>query len=110
MNEMNIELADLQDLTNSLCYTYVRTTRPVSYPPPVYYAHLLCERVKSYFTDYYNPADELWKNFKQEMGVGADTSEDEVENMKRILAWEKRYNEGNNDNGPWNAKLTNTMF
>jgi hypothetical protein len=88
----------------------VRATRPVSHPPPIYYAHLLCERARSYFTGYYNPDDARWKNFKQEIIVAEDVTKDEVEVMKRNTAWEERYNEGNNRHGPWNAKLNDTMF
>lgn len=38
----------LQNLTNSLCYTYQRCTRSVSIVPPAYYAHLAAFRARYY--------------------------------------------------------------
>ncbi|KAG9011981.1 hypothetical protein FRB90_006887 [Tulasnella sp. 427] len=35
---------DLQQLTFNLCHVYARSTRSVSLPAPVYYAHLVCSR------------------------------------------------------------------
>ncbi|KAG8946516.1 hypothetical protein FRC00_009540, partial [Tulasnella sp. 408] len=34
----------LQQLTFNLCHIYARSTRSVSLPAPVYYAHLVCSR------------------------------------------------------------------
>ncbi|KAF3591448.1 hypothetical protein DY000_02022141 [Brassica cretica] len=39
---------DLQSLTNSLCYTFAKTTRSVSLVTPVYYAHLAAFRARYY--------------------------------------------------------------
>lgn len=41
----------LQSLTYQLCHTYVRCTRSVSYPPPVYYAHLVALRARYHLQD-----------------------------------------------------------
>lgn len=38
---------DIEELTFHLCYMYTRSTRPVSYPAPTYYAHLALERAKA---------------------------------------------------------------
>ncbi|KAK0217148.1 argonaute-like protein [Armillaria fumosa] len=39
----------IQALTYTLCYTYARTTRSVSIPTPVYYAHIVCSRAKTHY-------------------------------------------------------------
>lgn len=39
---------DLQNFTNSLCYTYAGCTRSVSVAPPAYYAHKLAFRARFY--------------------------------------------------------------
>jgi len=38
----------LQNLTNSLCYTYQRCTRSVSIDPAAYYMHLAAFRARYY--------------------------------------------------------------
>lgn len=38
----------LHQLTYEMCYLFGRSTGPVSIPPPVYYAHLACERSRCY--------------------------------------------------------------
>lgn len=38
----------LHELTYEMCYLFGRSTGPVSIPPPVYYAHLACERSRCY--------------------------------------------------------------
>ncbi|CAH9097364.1 unnamed protein product [Cuscuta epithymum] len=44
----------LQNLTNSLCYTYARCTRSVSIVPPAYYAHLAAFRARYYIEGEYS--------------------------------------------------------
>ncbi|PBK62796.1 hypothetical protein ARMSODRAFT_1024562 [Armillaria solidipes] len=39
----------IQALSNTLCYTYARSTRSVSIPTPVYYAHIVCSRAKTHY-------------------------------------------------------------
>ncbi|KIY69389.1 Piwi-domain-containing protein [Cylindrobasidium torrendii FP15055 ss-10] len=41
----------IQHFTYMLCHTYARSTSSVKIPAPVYYADLLCSRVKFYFPD-----------------------------------------------------------
>ena len=42
---------DVQCLTYQLCHTYVRCTRSVSIPAPVYYAHLVAFRARYHLVD-----------------------------------------------------------
>lgn len=50
------EVADrLQDLTQSMCYTYGRATKAVSVCTPVYYATILCKRARCYLSGVFNP-------------------------------------------------------
>lgn len=39
--------------THELCFTYVRTSGPVSYASPAYYADRLCERGRCYLRDFF---------------------------------------------------------
>jgi eukaryotic translation initiation factor 2C len=104
---MKFSARQLQDLTNWLCYTYVRATLPVGYAPPAYYADRLCERVRCYFNDFYHPDDSRL----QAIGQGQNLSADDLEEAKRGEAWFNRYNAGgDNPHGPWNKKLNDTMF
>ncbi len=49
------EVADrLQDLTQSMCYTYGRATKAVSICTPVYYATILCKRARCYMSGVFN--------------------------------------------------------
>ncbi|XP_025190383.1 protein argonaute-2-like [Melanaphis sacchari] len=52
---------ELQTLTYQLCHTYVRCTRSVSIPAPVYYAHLVTFRARFHLADKYESNDELQK-------------------------------------------------
>lgn len=45
----NTNISDhLHQLTFEMCHLFGRSTGPVSIPPPVYYAHLACERSRCY--------------------------------------------------------------
>jgi len=43
-DDCHLSVAQLQQLSYDLCYTYARATRSVSIPAPVYYADLVCGR------------------------------------------------------------------
>ncbi|KAF8920790.1 Piwi domain-containing protein, partial [Mucidula mucida] len=45
----------IQKLSYTLCHTYARSTRAVSIPTPVYYAHLVCAKAKLH----YRPSDAM---------------------------------------------------
>ncbi|XP_058785049.1 protein argonaute 5-like [Vicia villosa] len=49
-DENNFTIDEFQTLTNNLCYTYARCNRSLSIVPPVYYAHLLAFRARSYIS------------------------------------------------------------
>lgn len=46
----------LEDITQSLHYTFGRATRAVSYCTPAYYADLVCERARRYLSQVYDPS------------------------------------------------------
>jgi len=47
----SLSLDDLQEFTYNLCHCYLRATRSVKIPAPVYYADLVCSRAKFHFND-----------------------------------------------------------
>jgi eukaryotic translation initiation factor 2C len=47
-NNWNLEMNDWQEAMFLLCHLIARSITPVSIPVPVYYAHLLCSRVRKY--------------------------------------------------------------
>ncbi|KAF2658626.1 stem cell self-renewal protein Piwi, partial [Lophiostoma macrostomum CBS 122681] len=103
-NGMGFTATELQDFTNMLCYTYVRTTSPVGYAPPAYYADRLCDRARCYFANFLRDLDED-KSKKKSM-----TEAQIKEETTRL--WERRFAEENqgNTHGPWHEKLNDTMF
>lgn len=46
----------LEDITQSLHYTFGRCTRAVSYCTPAYYADLVCDRTRRYLSQFYDPS------------------------------------------------------
>lgn len=48
MDEMNCPVNDLQKMIYYQCYSYARSTTPVSLHPAVYYAHLACNRARAH--------------------------------------------------------------
>ncbi|KAK0445347.1 argonaute-like protein [Desarmillaria tabescens] len=46
----------IQSLAYTLCFTYARSTRSVSIPTPVYYAHIVCSRAKTHYDPQGAPA------------------------------------------------------
>ncbi|KAK0472793.1 ribonuclease H-like domain-containing protein [Armillaria novae-zelandiae] len=48
-NDFGFSADAIQALAYTLCYTYARTTRSVSIPTPVYYAHIVCSRAKTHY-------------------------------------------------------------
>lgn len=47
-DENNLSVDQFQSVCNNLCYGYGRATVAVSMVPPVYYAHLACERSRQH--------------------------------------------------------------
>ncbi|GBC06892.1 hypothetical protein RclHR1_07120005 [Rhizophagus clarus] len=45
-DENRFNADSIQSLTYNLCYNFARSTRAISIVPPVYYAHLVCRRVR----------------------------------------------------------------
>ncbi|XP_071724545.1 protein argonaute 5-like [Rutidosis leptorrhynchoides] len=52
----------MQNLTNSLCYTYARCTKSVSVVPPAYYAHLAAFRARYYIEGEFSDAGSSCNN------------------------------------------------
>ena len=52
-NDMSLSIQALRELTNNLCFTYVRSTVPVSYAAPAYYADRLCDRGRLYLREFF---------------------------------------------------------
>lgn len=48
MDEMGVPINDLQKMIYWQCYSYARSTTPVSLHPAVYYAHLACNRARAH--------------------------------------------------------------
>ncbi|KAH8918841.1 Piwi-domain-containing protein [Atractiella rhizophila] len=46
VDENNLSADDVEGLSYNLTYSYARSTRSVSIPPPAYYAHHVCTRAK----------------------------------------------------------------
>ncbi|KAF9261759.1 Piwi-domain-containing protein [Marasmius fiardii PR-910] len=54
-DENNFQADSIQALSFALCHLFARSTRSVSLPAPVYYAHLVCGRAKNH----YDPSETL---------------------------------------------------
>ncbi|KAH7156838.1 eukaryotic translation initiation factor 2c [Dactylonectria macrodidyma] len=48
LDEMNMPVNDLQKMIYQQCYSYARSTTPVSLHPAVYYAHLASDRARAH--------------------------------------------------------------
>lgn len=48
LDEMGVPVNDLQKMIYHQCYSYARSTTPVSLHPAVYYAHLACARARAH--------------------------------------------------------------
>ncbi|KAK0209999.1 argonaute-like protein [Desarmillaria ectypa] len=48
-DEFGFSADAIQSLAYTLCFTYARSTRSVSIPTPVYYAHIVCSRAKTHY-------------------------------------------------------------
>lgn len=46
----------LEEVTQSLHYTFGRCTRAVSYCTPAYYADLVCDRARRYLSNLFDPS------------------------------------------------------
>ena len=70
---MSLSIQALRELTNNLCFTYVRSTVPVSYAAPAYYADRLCDRGRLYLREFFTKP-----HTKEGMG-----RQDKLEQLKR---------------------------
>lgn len=114
---MKFTSTELQNLTNWLCFTYARATLPAGYVPAAYYADRLCERVRCYFHDFYDPDSEDLKDVTQ--GNFRD-----LNSSKKSTAWDIRFKadgstekdingvrkEAPNSHGPWHKDLNDKFF
>ena len=125
-NDMAFNAAQMQDLTNALCYIYARCCLPVGYCPAAYYADRLCEQARLY----------VKRTNAATFGYGTEpvrpdtvTGETPLQRAAKIRIWKGRVTQWKNDitdewkrrhvgpahggvksNGPWHAKLNDTMF
>jgi eukaryotic translation initiation factor 2C len=74
-NQMRLDADKLQQVTHSLCYTYARATKGVSYCAPAYYADRLCDRGRAWLRDWLVGRASLNPNPKTETEA-AETSDD----------------------------------
>jgi eukaryotic translation initiation factor 2C len=95
-NGMGFTAHDLQNLTNNICYLYGRSTSPVSYAIPAYYADRLCERGRQYLRPMLEGEREI---ATEEMG-----------NREVERNWWRTGNGGDRQTNPWHSGLNNTMF
>ncbi|RHZ87940.1 hypothetical protein Glove_28g30 [Diversispora epigaea] len=56
-DENNFTADTLQTLSYNLCYLYARCTRSVSLVPPVYYAHLVCNRARFHTREHWSDTE-----------------------------------------------------
>ncbi|KAF2648957.1 Piwi-domain-containing protein [Lophiostoma macrostomum CBS 122681] len=119
-NEMQFSPKILQDFTNALCYTYVRTCLPVSYVPPVYYADRLCDRARAYFKNT-SVAHLVTEQPKRPTKTDQTPTawKAEIDGWKRDKAaweadvsqkWKSYTTDSLNTAGPWKETLNKTMF
>ncbi|EGP91865.1 unnamed protein product [Zymoseptoria tritici ST99CH_1E4] len=94
-NGMKLKEAELQDLTNSFCYTFQHSTSAVSYPAPVYAADKLCERLMLYLY-----------HFNENSTMVANATPAVVASQMNI-AWQRG---GAGRENPWHPNLDDKMF
>ncbi|KAL1798315.1 hypothetical protein ACET3X_002352 [Alternaria dauci] len=133
-NDIAFTPAEIQDLTNALCYTYARCCLPVGYAPPAYYADRLCEQARLYIrrTSVREVVGREPQRPDKVQGESADARsmkvriwKDKVRDWENAVAreWKKQHSGPSTEivgsdgskrevrsNGPWHAKLNNTMF
>jgi len=124
-NNIAFDAAQMQDLTNALCYTYARCCLPVGYAPPAYYADRLCEQARLYIKRFdvrqrVGPEPQRPDKVDGESAISRNSNirqwKINLRNWKTSVADEwKRLDTGPSNgevvsNGPWHAKLNDTMF
>jgi len=65
LDENKFTSDELQQLTYYMCHMYVRCTRSVSIPAPLYYAHLACARARFHLYKFIK-ADDTYSSFSGE--------------------------------------------
>lgn len=69
LNESNLTVDQLISISYMLCHIYARSTRSVSIPAPVYYAHIAASRAKNH----YDPSQDISTTHSQgTAGSGRD--------------------------------------
>ncbi|CAH1733328.1 unnamed protein product [Aphis gossypii] len=84
-DDNNFESDELQNLTYQLCYTYVRCTRSVSIPAPLYYAHLVTLRARYHLAK----KEDCFKK-PHKSGCGEDQTLSVVEHNIQVHAESKK--------------------
>ncbi|KAL6879269.1 Piwi domain-containing protein [Trichoderma novae-zelandiae] len=77
---------EFQTLTQSMCYTFGRATKAVSYCTPAYYADILCERARCYLSRLFDtPTNSAAPSVVGDgEGGGAGASKQEVQIHERL--------------------------
>lgn len=126
-NDMGFSAEEMQDLTNHLCYTYIRCTMPVGYVPAAYYADRLCDRARLYAQPLHSKVAQAVGDKPSRPPKGqkelAETRADKIAQWKASVdVWSQRVAEqwrksckgkgisGQNSVGPWHERLNDTMF
>lgn len=63
----------LEELTHNMCHLFGRATKSVSLAPPVYYADLLCTRMRVYLSDQFDESDAASVSQASATGTGSAT-------------------------------------
>ncbi|KAF4546277.1 Protein argonaute 1-like [Lasiodiplodia theobromae] len=110
-NQMGFKANELQDFTNKLCYTYVRSTSAVSYAPPAYYADRLCERGRVYLKRFFDGSLNVSAARQQDDETLRWETEEEAFHRCLEHDWMREEDRNNVDRkNPWHPNLDDIMF
>ncbi|KXT11520.1 hypothetical protein AC579_8519 [Pseudocercospora musae] len=108
-NGMGLSAKELQDLTYHLAYTYGRSTTPVSYAPPAYYADRLCERGRLYLKPLLDNAIDIKAKIKND-DLDAKSAAEEVMTRAKKLFYRNKSGGIGEIRNPWASDLDDEMF